>query len=79
MVDLRTISVWITVPTPALLESGFPTCYKATMMFRTSKLQHSRSIAAGPMSLLSWWTSSRFNLSLSDVNQYGVFYFCIAF
>ena len=31
MVGLRTISVWITVPTPALLGSGFPTCYKATL------------------------------------------------
>ena len=29
--------------------------YKATMMFRTSKLQHVRSIAAGPMSPISWW------------------------
>ena len=30
MVGLRTISVWITVPTPALLGSGFHTCCKVT-------------------------------------------------
>ena len=57
----------------------FPHMLQSHFMFRTAKLRHIRSIAAGPLSEISWWKPSLHLilyhlLSISSV----VFYCCIA-